>query len=214
MFSVLKFKDMQENYDENCALTYFLLIPDIFLLARTTYKEYNQAVNKGEDYINIWNLIDLSSFALSWTVTLCILVRYEIPDFRVLRIMACFSSLLLLVKLYDWMRIFDVTAFYIQLLKSTIKDMSTFMSILMYGLLIAGFPMMFIVMNWDKSDDRNIISAFLGSLWNLYLIMIGEFGFDDWEKEEDSVELIIMMGLFAAATTFSVIVQLTCLLRL
>ena len=213
MFSVLKFEDMQENYDENCGITYVLLVADVCLLLMAFANEYRQAKKRDKDYLNLWNIIDLCAAAFSWTITLCILIRCEIPDFRTLRILASFASLFLFLKLYDWMRIFDPTAFYIQLLTWTLKDIKPFIFLLLLGMMTFGFSMLFIFMNWDKSDDTNIIAAFEACLYDLYLIMLGEFPFDKWDTKE-SVELAIMTTLFLPASFLSMVCLLNMLIAI
>ena len=213
MFSVLKFDDMQENYHENSVLTYVLLAIDVVLLAMVAYFEYKHAVDSGIEYLNPWNIIDIGAIIFSWFVTICILVRTENPCFRTLRILACFASLMLLVKLYDWMRIFDATAFYIQLVQTTFLDIGGFIFLLLIGLMAFGFPMLFINMNWGNSDDTNILAAIETGLYNNYLIALGEFPIDDW-NEADSIELVIITILFIASTFFAQILLLNMLIAI
>ena len=205
---------MQENYHENCAFTMVLLAIDVVFLMMITFFEFKHAKDSGLDYLNRWNIVDLGALILSWFVTICIIVRAENLGFSTLRILACFASLFLLVKLYDWMRIFDATGFYIQLIYTTFMDIGGFIFLLLIGLMAFGFPMMFINMNWGNSDDTNILAALIeGGLYNNYLIALGEFPIGDW-NQEDSIELVIMTAFFIGATFFAQILLLNMLIAI
>ena len=45
------------------------------------------------------------------------------------------------MKGYDWMRLFERTAFYILLIQETIADVAPFLTLLVISLLMFGFPM-------------------------------------------------------------------------
>ena len=104
---------MQENYEENCGMTYFLLFIDIAFLAWVFHQELKQALDRGKEYLNAWNLVDMGAVFFSFIVTVCILFRAENISFNTLRIVACLASFCLWVKMYDWVRIFEATTSYI-----------------------------------------------------------------------------------------------------
>ena len=53
---------------------------------------------------------------------------------------AALDSTLLLLKLYDWMRLFEETAFYVKLLKATMIKIAPFMLLFVVALLLFGLP--------------------------------------------------------------------------
>ena len=55
--------------------------------------------------------------------------------------MAAFATASTLMKGYDWMRLFERTAFYILLIQETIADVAPFLTLLVISLLMFGFPM-------------------------------------------------------------------------
>ena len=55
--------------------------------------------------------------------------------------MAALASLLLTSKIFDWLRLFDRTAFYVQLLGATLTQIKEFMLLFAVALLTFGLPL-------------------------------------------------------------------------
>ena len=75
----------------------------------------------------------------------------ELKFIIVFRIMAAFATCAIFIKLYDWLRLFENTAFYVLLVKLTMKDILPFMILLFVSLLIFGIPMSMLSLNRDES---------------------------------------------------------------
>ena len=58
-----------------------------------------------------------------------------------LRTMAAFCSFLLVSKIYNWMRLFERTAFYVQLLYATLESIGWFMLLFFVAMLLFGLPL-------------------------------------------------------------------------
>ena len=125
-------------------------------------------------YFNIWNLFDLTSLASSIFVTFKIYTSSNWFSIESLRVIAAIASSNLIFKLYDWMRLWTGTAFFIELLFRSIKEMKIFVGMLIISLFAFGTPMLMISHNWEDdspSDTRLVSKAF----WRAWLIMLGEF---------------------------------------
>jgi len=55
---------------------------------------------------DLWNFVDLSSLLLSLIVTANIISHTNWFSMEVLRVMGAGASFFLLIKLYDWLRLF------------------------------------------------------------------------------------------------------------
>ena len=64
-----------------------------------------------------------------------------------LRIMAAIAACCLLAKIFDWLRLFEQTAFYILLMIETLKDVSSFLILLVTALMMFGVPMIMLNLN-------------------------------------------------------------------
>ena len=71
-----------------------------------------------------WNLVDLVTLPLTTFLTINSLIGWfverswvDMKFVQTMRILAALDSFLLVLKMFDWMRLFDRTAFYVELLK-------------------------------------------------------------------------------------------------
>ena len=77
---------------------------------------------------------------------------------QALRILAAFDSLFLVLKIYDWMRLFDSTAFYVQLLLSTLKKIGPFLLLFIVALLLFGLPISMLNQNrFRYSEEEQMV---------------------------------------------------------
>ena len=65
--------------------------------------------------------------------------------------MAAIATCCLLAKVYDWLRLFKQTAFYILLINETLKDTGSFLILLFVALMMFGVPM--IMLNLNREPD-------------------------------------------------------------
>ena len=64
--------------------------------------------------------------------------------------MSALVSFSMMIKLFDWMRLFSKTAHYIILIKETLRDSWSFLIILIANLMLFGVPMHIIDFNREK----------------------------------------------------------------
>ena len=84
-----------------------------------------------------------------------------------LRVVAAFASLLILLKTFDWLRLFEGTAFYVQLVQATLNDIAAFMILLVFSLFIFGSPMGFLTLNSIGAENEVVTSVFGGWLFDM-----------------------------------------------
>ena len=77
-------------------------------------------------------------------------------DIHYLRILASLASCFLIMKVYDWMRLFERTSFYILLIQETISDIRSFMLLFILGLLMFGMPLTMLDKNRNDDIDMQI----------------------------------------------------------
>ena len=127
--------------------------------------------------------------------------------------MAAIASSCLMIKFYDWLRLFESTAFYITLIEYTLKDIKPFMLLFLICMMIFGIPLVMLELNRSEEDQLIIeIGATSGiwvldSIYNQYLLSIGEF--ESLETIEESSSQKGIAIIFFLISTF--ITQITIL---
>jgi len=111
-------------------------------------------IDKKCDYFSLVNIVDNFSILFSLFVDISFLIHTEMADFSTLRLAASLLTLSLMIKILDFLRVFKVTSFHVQLTITTIKDILPFTIIFIYTLVCFGLPMMFINLEWTH-DNAN-----------------------------------------------------------
>ena len=154
MYIVTKSENMQENYDESTFVTYLMLIPCFGLLGMTIVFEVYQLKEKKMDYLRFWNGVDWCGLLTSIFFNIVVLFRADM-NFETLRNIAAIASFCLMLKVYDWFRVFEEMAFYIGLIQQTLVDICYFIILLIVGFAALGIPVMFIQLNLDKASGED-----------------------------------------------------------
>ena len=92
--------------------------------------------------------MDLIQYISTAIITIMNLPQEESSFKKEQRVFAAFSLLLLWTKLFDWLKLFDRTAFYIKLLDRTLRDTIVFM--LLFITALAMFASSFLMMQNNK----------------------------------------------------------------
>ena len=82
------------------------------------------------------------------------LLGLTLLDGEILRTMAAISSSLLVAKIYDWLRLFENTGFYVQLLEATVSSIGWFMLLFLVALLVFGLPLSMLSLSREGEDER------------------------------------------------------------
>ena len=121
--------------------------------------------------------------------------------------MSAIATFSLMIKLMDWMRLFDATAFYVHLIVQTFKDIRAFFLLLMITLMLFGTPMTILDYNRDESSQviEDEFDYWLPSMiFNQYMLALGEFETDTLPGPQASM----CYTFFLLATFFSLIMIL------
>ena len=128
------------------------------------------------------------------------MLQVETPSVQSLREVAAICSFFTLIKAFDWLRLFEGTAFYIQLVAETMVDITAFMIVLLFSLIAFGIPLGFLSMN-SASDDQVVEgvfnSFFFDVMFNQYLLGLGEFNTDGFGNNP---QVTLCYLIFIAAT--------------
>ena len=95
--------------------------------------------------MNWWNFFDIISLTCSSILTLAILTK-AVETTEHLRLLAAIAIFFEILKLFDWLRLFDNTAFYVALIMSAISDIKSFVIITVIAMFLFGIPMEVIAM--------------------------------------------------------------------
>ena len=115
----------------------------------------------------------------------------------------------------DWLRLFDKTSFYIRLIQETISDILYFMIIFVAALWMFGNTMYMLQLNKDSDADDIVTGTFghfmIDSLYNQYLLSLGEFAMDGFD---DHPEMSLVYIFFTLATFFTQVTFLNMLIAI
>ena len=86
------------------------------------------------------------------TITKSYLVEVE-----TLRVIAAFTTCFTILKLFDWLRLFEETAFYVLLVGETLYDIRHFLLLLIAALMMFGIPLL--MLNGNSEEDSELIEG-------------------------------------------------------
>ena len=127
---------------------------------RVEIKQFCSLESKWEYFTELWNWIDLSGLILTLMIIVLTLFEQSFMSTETLRITASFASFSLAFKFYDWLRLFEGTSFFIQLIEQTFKDVRWFLILFFVALIAFGIPMSMLDLNRD--EESALISASYG----------------------------------------------------
>ena len=120
--------------------------------------------------------------------------------------MTSIATLQLWIKGILWLRLFSATSFYIRLISETLKDITTFMIILLIFLTM--FANCIYILDLYRQSElvgaESLAQEFfedwntINTLFNQYLLALGEFGLDSMTP--GSPNMVVAVVLFIAAT--------------
>ena len=110
----------------------------------------------------------------------------------------------------DWLRLFDVTSFYVTLITRTVYDIAYFGLILTVMIIFIGSATYMLQLNAEDGEESSIVapifeSFIIDSILNIYLLILGEFHMGGFETH---IHPALCFSLFII-TTF--IMQITFL---
>ena len=127
--------------------------------------------------------MDICQFTVNILLVLLTLFGIDWPSRPARRVIASISVLLIWMKMFDWLRLFDTTTFYIKLIVVTLRDIMPFFMILPIFMLMFGTSLH--ILNLSRNEDNGMVDPFVGYwvfdiLVNEYLLALGEFTMDNF----------------------------------
>ena len=91
-----------------------------YKLVQAEKKQFEAHEPKSSYFCNVWNWVDLLAIGPTSIVLLVTLFGLGSEIMEELRMIAAFSSFFLILNFFDWVRLFEETAFYVQLIGRTL----------------------------------------------------------------------------------------------
>ena len=159
------------------------------------------------------NLFDLFQYITCLMMMILSMLNIGWPTLPTRRIIAALLVFILWFKMFDWMRLFDSTSFYIKLILVTIYDIMPFMVIYVIFLLMFGCAMDCISLN--RPEDEEIIESYIGwwfvdLLINQHLLGLGDFAMDNYSGQNG----VLVYVFFTLATFLTAVTALNMLIAI
>ena len=131
-----------------------------------------------------------------------------------LRVFAAFASLFTLAKLFDWLRLFEKTGFYVKLVGETLNDIKYFILLLLTTLVMFGVPV--VMLDASSSEDKDLMEKvfnfwLLDLFYTQYMLALGMF---EPENYGDHPQAILAFLFFLGATVMSQLTMLNMLIAI
>lgn len=112
--------------------------------------------------IDIFNLNDKCQLTALLILLVTNLINVSLLGLGNVSILSAFVTFSLILKFYEWLRIFEKPAFYIRLIAETIKDVRAFFILFVAALMMFGAPL--IMLNFYRWQDKPVYDS-LQSGW-------------------------------------------------
>ena len=130
----------------------------LVLWLKQVYVEVQQARAVGCSYLkSFWNLVDVFGLLFVLIVLLRAFNPSPLLSMEAMRVIAAFGSFCTLVKLIDWLRLFEQTAFYVLLVQITLEDITYFMLLVLTTLMMFGVPLL--MLDANSAEDKGLIDG-------------------------------------------------------
>jgi len=90
------------------------------------------------------------------------LLSINTPSIETQRVLAAIATLLLWIRVLDWMKLFRPTSFFIKLITETIYDIRHFFIIFTVALFMFGIPIYILNLNRSVEDEDLIMDQTFG----------------------------------------------------
>ena len=156
----------------------------LFLVIYSLWIEYKQFFSNPEgqrsDYfLDFANWFDIAGLLLTLLITVLTLTKRDWISLEYLRCIASFASINLVLKCYNWLQLFEDTAFYAALVGITLSDIKSFM--ILYFVSLLGFALPMIMLDFNREEESRVVQgstfgwSVLDAVYNQYLLSLGEF---------------------------------------
>ena len=143
------------------------------------YFQFKAEKIKAKYLFNFWNVMDWTYLGLN--IVLLVNDLADLIELPHLRRMAVVSVMCLFMKFFDWLRLFDETAFYVSLMFHTIYSIQWFMLIMVIWWMAFGTAFQIINKNRLDEDPESSVVPHSNGAWlfdalqNQYELGLSEF---------------------------------------
>lgn len=81
--------------------------------------------------------------------------RFDVSSIETARIVAAVSSVFLWLKVLEWLKLFDKTAFFIFLIQSTLRGITFFLIIMLISLMMFGTA--FYLLSMSRTEENALV---------------------------------------------------------
>mmetsp|Transcript_47602 Transcript_47602/g.62926 ORF Transcript_47602/g.62926 Transcript_47602/m.62926 type:complete len:158 (+) Transcript_47602:1509-1982(+) len=146
--------DLKETSEEvfSVFLGLFVLVFFIYV-CRSEFIQFKTSAQRkgfGEYFKNIWNWFDMVGLSMTLLILLLTLFRLQWISIVSMRIMAALASCLNFIKVFDWLRLFEKTAFYVRLIGAILLEIRWYAVLVFMSLLMFGLPLVMLNLNTGK----------------------------------------------------------------
>ena len=144
-----------------CGVVFLLWLSQVYL-------EVLQLKDAGLSYFrSFWNQVDVTGLLSTLIILFMTSTGLDWIPPQALRVIGAFASCLSFMKLFDWLRLFEQTAFYVLLIGETIYDIRYFVLLLLTTLVMFGVPL--VILDGSSPEGSELMEGTLG-FWPLDLI--------------------------------------------
>lgn len=119
-----------------------------------------------------YNWVDILYLTANGLLLVCTLPRVTFIEEDTQKVIAAFSLALTWYKLIDWLRLFEITSFFIKLINETLYRVLTFTLIMVIWLMVFGTAFFFLNIARPDSDESLIVDAWPGQwTFNTFITM-------------------------------------------
>ena len=164
--------------------------------------------------MDFWNMNDLTYLILNLVVMFMNLVDHD-GTLEKQRTLASVSVCFLWFKVFDWLRLFDGTAFFIKLIEETLTSIRAFLIIMVVWYMMFGSAIY--ILDMSLPAEQSIMPE-VSNLWvldafqNQYELSLGEYQLESYEEAES--RRLMLYVLFFASTFLIQIMFLNMLIAI
>ena len=159
---------------------------------------------KLEYFTELFNWIDLTGLFLTLIIILITIFELDWVANEKLIVLSAIATGFVLIKIFDWLRLFQGTSFYILLIEYTLRDVSQFLIILFLALLTFGMPLHIMDLSREGQHPALVDNSFgfwpIDIFYNQYLLSLGQFA--TLESLGDGAEFEKIAYVFFFMATF------------
>lgn len=155
-------------------------------------------------------MIDLISSALNFLLVLNEYLDHSILDHEYLKVCSVFAVAFVWYKIFYWMRLFKDPAFFMNLLKKTLRDIVPFT--IMISILIMMFSNIIYILNLidlsDSDEDQAMVKPvyakifgpdFVNAILHMYILAVGDYDTDAFDGKGDINKIFLWITFVCAS---------------